>query len=235
MSSPLYVRAQSQLKNYIRDHNLGPGERLPSEARLAELFGVSRGAMREATRSLQTLGVIKALHGNGLYVAAFSFKPILEQLPYGLADGCTQFTEILQAREALEMGLMPAVAALATTEDLDRCSRLADLMKELEDTGESSLEIDRDFHLSLYASLDNSLVNNLIEIFWELYRRLEGSLPIVGSSARSALLHTAIIEALRQDDGTLAMSRMREHFDDVRARVHTLEANLLTRDSSKSE
>ncbi|CAN5594583.1 FadR/GntR family transcriptional regulator [soil metagenome] len=224
MSGSLFVRAQAELKNYIRDHNLGPGDRLPSEGDLAELFGVSRGAIREATRSLQTLGVIKALHGNGLYVAAFSFKPILEQLPYGLAHGGTQFAEILQAREALEMGLMPAVAALATKEDLDRCAALADRMEELEAAGQSSMDVDRDFHLSLYTSLDNSLVNNLIEIFWELYRRLDGSLPTVGNVGHHAPLHTAIVDALRHDDAALAMLRMREHFDDVRARVSALES-----------
>ena len=220
--SSLFIKAQAQLKNYIQELGLGPGDRLPSEADLAGRFGVSRGAIREATRSLQTLGVIKALHGNGLYVADFSFRPIIEQLPYGLAYGGTQFSEILQAREALEVGLMPAVASLATEEDFDECARLADLMKELESSGQSTIDVDRDFHLFLYTSLDNPLVNNLIEIFWELYRRLDGSLPIADDHVRNAPLHLAIVEALRNRDGDLAMLRIREHFDDVRVRAQAL-------------
>ena len=222
VNGSLFVRAQGELKNYIRDHNLVPGDRLPSEADLAELFGVSRGAIREATRSLQTLGVIRALPGNGRYVADFSFRPILDQLPYGLAHGGTQFAEILQAREALEMGLMPAVAALATEADLDRCARLVELMEQAEAAGEPTVDIDRDFHLSLYASLNNALVNNLIEIFWELYRRLNGNAGALGAHQHQAPRHAAIVDALRHNDAELAMRRMREHFDDVRARARSL-------------
>jgi DNA-binding FadR family transcriptional regulator len=232
MNGPLFVRAQAELKNYIREHNLAAGDRLPPEGDLAVLFGVSRGAIREATRSLQTLGVITAQHGNGLYVAEFSFRPILEQLPYGLAHGSTPFSEILQAREALEMGLMPSVAALATEEDLQRCAGFVQLMEQLESEGKSALDADRDFHLSLYASLNNALVNNLIEIFWELYRRLDGKVRALEGDLHHAPLHAAIVEALRAGDADLAMLRMREHFDDVRARVDTLAAQELTGSSA---
>jgi DNA-binding FadR family transcriptional regulator len=95
-------------------------------------------------------------------------------------------------------------------------------MKELESSGQSTIDVDREFHLFLYTSLDNPLVNNLIEIFWELYRRLDGSLPIADDHVRNAPLHRAIVEALRNRDGDLAMRRIREHFDDVRARAQAL-------------
>jgi DNA-binding FadR family transcriptional regulator len=122
------------------------------------------------------------------------------------------------------MGLMPSVAALATEDDLQRCAHYVELMEQLESAGESALEADRDFHLSLYASLNNALVNNLIEIFWELYRRLDGPVRALEGDLHHAPLHAAIVEALKERDGDLAMVRMREHFDDVRARVRTLAA-----------
>jgi DNA-binding FadR family transcriptional regulator len=223
--SSLFIKAQAQLRDYIQELGLGPGDRLPSEADLAARFGVSRAAIREATRSLQTLGVIKARHGDGLYVANFSFRPIIEQLPYGLAIGSTQFVEILQAREALEMGLMPAVAALASHAHLQKCSALAARMAELESNGESTIDVDRAFHLQLYTSLENPLVNNLIEVFWELYRRLNANLPPAEHHVPVAPRHAAIVEALSRNDPELAMRRMREHFDDVRSRAQALEGD----------
>jgi DNA-binding FadR family transcriptional regulator len=220
--SSLFIKAQAQLRDYIKELGLGPGDRLPSEADLAARFGVSRAAIREATRSLQTLGVIKARHGDGLYVANFSFRPIIEQLPYGLTLGSTQFVEILQAREALEMGLMPAVSVLASDAHLETCSALAARMAELESSGESTIDVDRAFHLQLYTSLNNPLVDNLIEVFWELYRRLDATLPVAAHHAPVAPRHSAIVEALTNNEPELAMRRMREHFDDVRTRAQAL-------------
>jgi DNA-binding FadR family transcriptional regulator len=82
---PIYREVQARLRECIQANNLRPGDRLPSEAVLAAELGVGRPSLREATKSLQTLGVIEAQHGNGLFVAPFSFHPVIEQLPYGLA------------------------------------------------------------------------------------------------------------------------------------------------------
>jgi DNA-binding FadR family transcriptional regulator len=164
--SPIYVEAQARLRDFITEAGLGPGDRLPPEAALAERLGVSRLSLREATRSLQTLGVIEARHGNGLFVSAFSFRPLIEQLPYGLAAAGTGLEEILTAREAMEVGLMPAVARLNPQVELAECARLADEMTALEGRGTPITEVDKQFHLSLYRALGNPLVDNLIEVFW---------------------------------------------------------------------
>src|SRR5687768_10671068 len=81
---PLYVQAQEQLKRYIETHNLGAGAALPPEGVLATELGMSRLSLREATKSLASLGVLEARHGEGIFVKPFSFEPILDNLPYGL-------------------------------------------------------------------------------------------------------------------------------------------------------
>ena len=145
--SPIYREAQARLRDFITEAGLGPGDRLPPESALAERLGVSRLSLREATRSLQTLGVIEARHGNGLFVSAFSFRPLIEQLPYGLAATGTALEEILTAREAMEVGLMPAVARLNPQVELAECARLADEMTALEGRGKPITEVDKRFHL----------------------------------------------------------------------------------------
>lgn len=218
---PIFREAQVRLRDFIRSEGLGPGDRLPPEAQLATELGVSRMSLREATRSLQTLGVIEARHGNGLYVAEFSFRPVVEQLPYGLASPGLALEEILTAREAIEVGLMPAVARLASSADLDACAALAAEMTTLEAAGESIVEVDRRFHLRLYTGLENALVDNLIELFWELFVRLGDAIPDPEEGGRGAR-HLAIVAALRDGDALASIHAMREHFDDVRARAATL-------------
>ena len=227
---PIYREAQARLRDFIREEGLMPGDRLPSEAELAAELGVSRVSMREATRSLQTLGVIEARHGNGLFVSSFSFRPLIEQLPYGLAAQGTAFDEILTAREAMEVGLMPAVGRAGSTSDLERCADLAREMSTLEAAGKSTVETDRLFHLNLYRGLGNPLVDNLIEVFWELFIRLGDALPGPEDGGRGRR-HLRIIEALQSGDTAQSIKRMQEHFDDVRARAAQLPGDSAVRAS----
>ncbi|GAA4417378.1 FadR/GntR family transcriptional regulator [Georgenia halophila] len=217
----LYRHAQDRLRAFIREGNLRPGDRLPPEATLATELGVSRMSLREATRSLQTLGVIEAQPGNGLFVAEFSFRPVIEQLPYGLADSGRALDEILTAREAMETGLMPALVRLGVQEDLTRCAELATEMSRLEAQGKSYAEVDRAFHLSLYQPLHNPLVDNLIELFWELYSRLGDAIPAPEHDRGEA--HLTIVRALQDGDAAASVARMQEHFDDLRSRAARLQ------------
>lgn len=217
-TGPIYLLAQRRLRDYIREHDLVPGARLPSEAVLAAELGVSRPSLREATRSLQTLGVIEAQHGNGLFVSEFSFKPIIEQLPYGLAGSGTAIAEVLTAREAMEAGLMPAVARAGVSEQLQRCAEIA---HEMTERGDESPELDEEFHRTLYSGLDNPLVDNLIDLFWRLFGELtrQATDRMPGPGPHRGEVHARIIEALTAGDEDLAVRRMHEHFDDLRRRV----------------
>lgn len=219
--SPIYREAQIRLRDFIREHDLRPGDRLPAEAVLASTLEVSRPSLREATRSLQTLGVIEAQPGNGLFVAEFSFRPVIEQLPYGLADSSRGLDEILTAREAMEVGLMPAVIRMDAKDELARCAELAQEMSELERKGQSFSHVDREFHLSLYQTLGNPLVENLIELFWELFTRLGDAIPGSPDPDRGEA-HLRIVRALQAGDSDDAIHRMAEHFDDVRVRAARL-------------
>jgi DNA-binding FadR family transcriptional regulator len=219
----IYREAQVRLRDFIREQGLKAGDRLPSEAVLAATLEVSRPSLREATRSLQTLGVIVAEPGNGLYVSEFSFRPVIEQLPYGLGDSTKAIEEVLTAREAMEVGLMPAVARADTTAPaLERCAELARQMTEQERRGLAFTELDREFHSTLYQGLQNPLVDNLIELFWtmfgELFYRVGEEMP-GGPSLDRGEAHLRIVEALQARDGSAAVKAMVEHFEDLRVRA----------------
>lgn len=62
--------------------SLAVGDRLPTEAELAERFEVSRTVVREATRLLVQRGLVTVSPGRGMAVAAVDGSVIAEQ--YGL-------------------------------------------------------------------------------------------------------------------------------------------------------
>ena len=66
----------SYIKNYIQEHNLKAGERLPSQAEMLEMMGVSRTALREAIKTLEAKDVLEVKNGKGVYVKE-NFKEAL--------------------------------------------------------------------------------------------------------------------------------------------------------------
>ena len=66
----------TQLKSFIVDEKLMPGDRLPTESELAERFGVSRLSLREATKTLEFLGIIEARPGRGLTVGRVNLERV---------------------------------------------------------------------------------------------------------------------------------------------------------------
>ena len=56
------------IKQMLLDGRFVPGERLPIEADLAVLLGVSRGSLREGVRALSAMGVLETRQGSGTYV-----------------------------------------------------------------------------------------------------------------------------------------------------------------------
>jgi GntR family transcriptional regulator len=63
-------QVRDAVRQIIWTEKLGLGDRLPTEERLAERFGVSRPALREALRSLEQDGIIRTEHGRGRFVMA---------------------------------------------------------------------------------------------------------------------------------------------------------------------
>ena len=56
-----------QIKQLILDKDWKPGEKIPSETELAELFGVSRVSVREALLKLSAIGLLAHLSAEDLY------------------------------------------------------------------------------------------------------------------------------------------------------------------------
>lgn len=215
MEEAKFLTAQQRLREYIDEHGLQPGDGLPSEGALAEELGISRISLREATRSLQTLGVIEAKRGKGLYVSAFSFRPILDQLPYGLAAHGASLHEVLVVRETLEEGLIETVAKQISADDLGELDALVDQMEQLQHEDRPLADVDKAFHLRLFRPLGNQLVTHLIEIFWVLSDKLRGN--VLRAPVHAAEAHRSIVAGLRSGEGL--SEAMNAHFGDVRERL----------------
>lgn len=115
---PAYRQAQTAIKQYIEDHHLQPGDPLPSEGQLAKDMGMSRLSLREGVKTLEAVGILEARQGEGIYVKAFTFDSIFENLPYSFASDGQSLRDLLQVRTALEEGLVGMVASQVCPEQI---------------------------------------------------------------------------------------------------------------------
>jgi GntR family transcriptional regulator len=66
---PFYFQLARAVRERIDDGSWGAGTRLPSEADLCEMFGVSRSVVRQALGTLEAEGLIHKAKGRGAFVA----------------------------------------------------------------------------------------------------------------------------------------------------------------------
>lgn len=213
MAEPLYRRAQGLLREYIAEHRLRPGDPLPPEAELAETFGMSRLSLREAVKGLETVGLLKSRQGGGVYVAEFSFQPILENLPYSFQLGGRNFRELLELRASLEEGLAARVLQVIRPIDLDTLDAIVRSIAAAERGTAEIAGLDRQFHLRMFEPLQNQLVLQLIELFWNVFHELNHEAPPPPSTpADLAARHAVIVDALRSGDEPTVVRAIRDHF-----------------------
>ncbi len=140
----------ARIKDYILRNNLKAGDRLPTEHELAEMFGVSRISIREATKSLGFLGILRAAPRRGLTVGAVDMDRVTEYLGFHFAISGYSKAQLLRARMVIEIGSLP-FAMEGMDRDPDLATRLLDLVQRLEGVKAPDVYIEGDiaFHRAL--------------------------------------------------------------------------------------
>jgi DNA-binding FadR family transcriptional regulator len=207
---------QTQLRRYILDHELKPGDMLPPAAEMADALGVSSASFREALRSLEALGVLEIKHGVGTFVRAYDFTPILENLSFSLLFKRDGLRELVQVREAMEVGLLPRAIECIDDESLAELQAILDQMVHSEDV----VEGDRRFHRALYRCLGNELVLEFIDIFWVVYHDLTERLVVPERRQLDRWrMHAPILESIQAGQTDAAVKALCAHFDEIKERI----------------
>ncbi len=210
-SEPMFTRIQNEIRQLILRQNLQPGDMLPPASQLAAEWGVSLASFREAVRALEAIGVLETRHGSGTYIREFSLGPIFQSISFCLAFRRKDLTDLLQARRALETGLLGEVMERISDDNLMRLEAIAQQIEILDD----QLDLDYAFHKTLFECLDNTIVTGLIDMTWVIYHHFWHRVDVPELMLRrSAGPHAQLVRALRAHDLGEATRVWREHFDE---------------------
>ncbi|MBS1885846.1 MAG: GntR family transcriptional regulator [Actinobacteria bacterium] len=109
---PIPLQLVDRLRALIRDEDLQPGDKLPSEPELAARFGAARGSVREALKLLEQDGTVDVRHGLGRFVAAGAGLAV--DRPVTIFESAT---EMLQSRGFRPTTRVLSVEAAAATRE----------------------------------------------------------------------------------------------------------------------
>ena len=213
-----YERIVQQIEQWILDGSMKPGDQLPGEHDLAQKFGVSRTAVREAAKTLREKGLIEPCSGRGTFVTHGMSQVMRQSLDLmakmGQLDGRAHLGEV---RNILE----PHIAALAATrveqQQLRTMREAFQAMDHNLDNPDGYVEADLDFHLALAEAAGNPLILSLLDSIVGLLREERIRLfQIKGAPERSQRHHQRILQAIERRDPEGAREAMRAHLQEVR-------------------
>jgi GntR family transcriptional repressor for pyruvate dehydrogenase complex len=216
--SRLYEQIVQQIEDSIVKGALKPGDQLPAERELAQQFGVSRTAVREAVKTLREKGLVEAYSGRGTFITNGTSNSIRQSLDrlmkFGQSEGSMHLAEV---RSILE----PEIAALAAgrieEQHLVAMREAVAVMDQARHDPEAYIEADLDFHLALAEAAANpvilSLIDSIVGVLREQRLRI---FQVEGGPDRGQIHHKRILAAIEKRDPGKAREAMRAHLQQVR-------------------
>ena len=205
-----------QVKNQIKKKVLKPGEKLPSERKLAELLGVSRASLREAIQALSFSGYLDVIQGKGTYIADFAIKhDEIADFLSDLSDYSLDY--LMEARVMLESEFAKQATLKANKEEIKEIEGLFNEMKNSENLNTFIIK-DLDFHLAIAKATHNPIMNFLMRVFGEMIYKETQKLVEDSKKTKEQTIKTTykLVQAIKERDGDKAKELMSEHIRNIR-------------------
>lgn len=165
-----------QIEDAILNGKLKPGDRLPPEREMREMFRSSRGTIREALRILEQKGLINIKTGvaGGALVNTLNTNQISESLDLLIRYQRVSLRDLAEFREGVE-GLVAGLAAeRATKKDIDHLDELLAEAKNHLDHGiahwDDFIQVDNMLHLALAQIAGNPIYESVLKTVYENIR-----------------------------------------------------------------
>jgi GntR family transcriptional regulator, transcriptional repressor for pyruvate dehydrogenase complex len=212
----VYTEVARQLQDRIVNR-LKPGDMLPPERELMQTFGVSRGSIRDAIRSLEAVGLLEPRQGIGTVVCDLSHDAVVNPVANVLLQKRKVIDDLLDVRNIIEPALARRAALHASREQITELQAILSRQEEKVRRGELTTEEDSSFHYTIAVAADNSMMLKLVHVLMDLlHETRERSLQVGGRQQKSLAGHRRILAALKQGNADAAEAAMRRHLLEIK-------------------
>lgn len=205
-----------QIRMKLSRGELKPGDKLPSERDLAESFGTSRAAVREALRSLERGGVVQLRRGvkGGTYISRADPSIVAQSLHDLLSFGAVSLQSLTESRSILQDAVIRLACDRGSDAEFDLLEASIDRTEQL--TREGRLEERRvqllEFYLLLGRATHNEVMVILVAALTDMVLKLMARND-VAPRATTIRTHRQIVRCLRKRDKEGAAQLMSQHLD----------------------
>lgn len=211
------------LMQRIESGDIAPDERLPTEQRLSEQFGVSRTVVREAVSRLKSIGLLTSRQGAGVFVAprhqarALAFDPTV-------VTSLDSVLQVVEVRRGLEADVAALAAQRMTPENARAIVQALAHLETCPPQGAEGVEADLAFHRSIARATDNPHYERLLS-FLEQYQREAMRVTRTNEALDSGYMvqvreeHRAIAQAVMRGDAAAAREAAMQHMHNAAHRL----------------
>lgn len=215
---PKKISAQiaEQIRNSIMSGEFAPGDRLPPERELAEMFGVSRPSVREALNILGASGLVEALQGGGTTVKSLMEQGSGNTLSDMIRVEQERALDVIEVRKCMESWTAYFAAKRALPEDLRRMEQIIDGMRQNLETLQPSEDLDANFHIVVARATHNvvwmHLMQNIFDAMKEFQRGVWRAVYLTEDDQKQLFIHhQGVYQAINNRDAERARILMLEH------------------------
>ena len=210
------------ISRHIREKDLMPGDKLPSEALLSKELNVSRTVVREAFRSLAAMRIIELATGKRATVAQIDHGAMSLMIEHGVHTDQINIQQIYDVRRTIETRIVTLAAIRRSDAQAAEILELAEKMRGSAADPAALMEHDLAFHTALACASGNPVYSLLIGSFQGITRQ---TWPVGWKSRQTresrdlmVATHAEIARAVAAGDPEKATAAMSLHFDEsVRA------------------
>jgi GntR family transcriptional repressor for pyruvate dehydrogenase complex len=214
----VFEQIVAQIEQRVLSGELRDGDHLGSERELAERFGASRTAVREALKTLAQKGLVDMRPGRGTIVIDGTSRAMRHSLHLMMrVEHLHNPVNLVEVREILEPEIAALAAARATQEEIAALREAVALMDRALDDADTYIATDNDFHRTLAGATRNPLILALTDsIVGLLSEQRKLIFSVEGGPQRGQAHHKSLLDMVARRDADGARERMRAHMRQVR-------------------
>ena len=220
-----YSNVIHYIKDLVKTDTLKEGDRLPTERKMSLDLNISRNSIREALRTMETLGLVESKQGSGNYLTTSIGKAFTETLTMMLCMKKINYIDINQVRCAIEIQAFCCVIQDVKEEQLCKMSERLIALETASEEEES--RCDKEFHQELIAMTQNPLMIGIMEALADAFEDgISFNLSNMNEEERQyeRECHRMILEGLKNRHLEKGLSGIKNHYDFIE---RTLRASAL--------